>query len=211
MTVALASIAPTPAGAQATHDRALAAAGIVDQGQRLDAVLYRDAEPHDFAVDGIQRGVTGAGRGITGAPLGRATEVAVHQQAGVFLWLVEFDLLALDVVVALAGAHACPGHAEMRQFTHGNRCFIDKDPHDFLIGAPVRATHRVEEVHIRAVAFAHDAIGQRGLHAALCGTTVTAPRRNQRDDDDIVPGTGRFDGAAFTGQTAADDQYIGFQ
>mgnify|MGYP000735949763 CR=1 FL=1 len=59
------------------------------------------------------------------------------------------------------------------------------------------------------VAFGLDAVAQRCLHAALRRTAVAAPRRHQRENQDVVPGGGRLDGTAFAGKPAADDQYVG--
>ncbi len=97
----------------------------------------------------------------------------------------------------------------MRQFAYGDSRLFGEDARHFLVRAPVGTADGVEEVQRRVVALGLDAVAERGLHAALCGTAVAAPWRDQRKNQNIVAGRGRLDGGTFAGQSAADDQYVG--
>ncbi len=198
-----------PAGAQTSHDCAEATRAIVDQGYSLGAVANGYAQTHHLAVDGIQRRMPGAGRRIARAPLRRAAEIALADEAVVLQRLVDLDFLALDEILVLAAAHTGPRNTEMCEFANRDRCFVSKYVGDFLVGAPVGASHRVEEVHGRVVALGLRAVGQRRLHAALRRAAVAAPRRHQREDHRLLSRGSGFDGTTFTGETAADYQDIG--
>ncbi len=126
--------------------------------------------------------MAGPGPGITGAPLRRAAEVPVHDEAVVLLPLLELDPLALDVVAVPAGAHAGPGDAVVGELAHRDRRLLHEDPRDLLVRAPIRAPDRVQVMHVRIVPLALDAVGERGLHASLCSAAVAAARRHQRQD-----------------------------
>ena len=167
------------AGPEAAYDRPPAASAVMDEVNGLRPIPHVDAEPHDLAVDRIQRGVSGAGTGIAGAPFRRAAEVAVHHQAVVLDTLFELDAFALDEIAVLAAAYTRPRHAEVSQLAHGNGRLLDEDPGDFLVGAPIRTAHGVEVMHVRTVALRHDAVRQRRLHATLRRAAVAASRRHQ--------------------------------
>src|SRR5210317_1299801 len=108
-----------------------------------------------------------ARRRVTRAPLGRTAEIARLDEPLVLVRFIDLDFLALDEVAVLATAQSRPRHAEMRQFTDGDDGLLGEHRRDLLVGAPVRAAYRVEEVHCRVVAGCLDAAADRGLHAAL--------------------------------------------
>ena len=110
---------------------------VVNERHRFGAIANGNAESYDLAVNSIERGVAGTRGRIAGAPLGRTAEVAVRDQSILLKRFVDLDVLALDEVLVLAAAHACPWHTEMCEFAHGNHGFFSKNICDFLIGSPV--------------------------------------------------------------------------
>ena len=125
------------ARAQATCNRTAAAPSFMNQFDGLGTIAHGYAESHNLAVDSVQSRVPGTCTRVTGTPLGRATEVAVHNQAVVLERLVYLDALALDEVAVLAAFDACPGYAEMSKFPNGDGRTIGKYARDLLVGAPV--------------------------------------------------------------------------
>jgi hypothetical protein len=146
--------------AQTTGYGAPASRPVVDELDRFRAVAHRNAEPDDLAVDGVQYCVPGASRRVARTPLGRAAEVAVHDEAVVLDRFLDLDAFALDEKAVLAATHPRPGHAEMCEFTHGYARFLGEDACHLLVGAPVGAAHGVQEMQRRAVALGLDAVPQ---------------------------------------------------
>ena len=152
---------------QVTHHSAVAAAGLVDQRDRLHALMHGNSLGDGAVTHRVQHGVAGAVRDIAGAPLLGAAKIALRHQAMGLVTLGQRDLLAVDDDLPVAAVDTAPGHAPGCQLTHRLGRGIDKHAHHALVGTPVAAAHGVLEVHVLVVTLALDDIGQRGLHAAL--------------------------------------------
>jgi hypothetical protein len=84
----------------------------------------------------------------------------MRYESFVFLFLLDLDFLALDEVAIFAGAYARPWHAEVREFAHGNGCFLGEDLRDFLVGAPIGTANGIEVMNRLVVAFRLDTIAE---------------------------------------------------
>src|SRR5262249_38517067 len=147
--------------------RPVAARAVVDQGDRLRALVHRNLVGNRLITHGREHGMAGAVGDITGAPLVGAAEGALGNQAMGFVALGDRHLLPVDDDLATAPGHAAPRQAPRRQLAHRFGCGVDEHPHDFLVGTPVTAADRVFEVDVFIVAFALDDVGETCLHAAL--------------------------------------------
>ena len=194
---------------EVASDRPVAAAAFMDQRDRFHALVDGDRLGDRAVAHRVEHGVAGAVRDVAGAPLLRAAEVALGDQAVRLVALGEGDLLAVDDHLAVAAGDAAPRHAPRRELAHRLGRGVDEHPHDALVGAPVAAAHRVLEVHVLVVALPLDDVGERGLHAALRRRRVGALRRHQGQDDRVVAAPLRADRDAQAGETAADREHIG--
>ena len=165
----LGEIAHQFAGAQIAGNAAHAALSIMNQGLGLHAVMHVNAQLQQAVIKGEQHGVACAVRGITGAPFGRAAKGAGVDQPLVFLFFRCLKGLAALVVGVFTGHNAAPGNAHPGHFAHGDGACLGKQAGHFLVAAPVGAFDRIVEVHLGAVALAHDGVAQRRLHAAHGG------------------------------------------
>ncbi len=199
------------AGDEVAHDRAVAALSVVDQRDRLGALVHRDRRADRLVAHRLQHRVAGAVGDVAGAPLLGAAEVALRDQPLRLGALGDRHLLAVDDDLAVALLDAAPGHAPGRQLAHRLGSGVDEHPDDVLVGAPVAAAHRVLEVYVLVVALALDDVAERRLHAALRRGGVRALRRHQRQDDDVVAATLGADAHAQAGESAADDEYVGVE
>ena len=84
------------AGDEVAHDRAVAAAAVVDQRDRLGALVHRDRRGDRLVAHRLQHRVAGAVGDVAGAPLLGAAEVALRDQAVRLVALGDRDLLAVD-------------------------------------------------------------------------------------------------------------------
>ena len=196
------------AGDEVAHDGAVAAAAVVDQRDRLDALVHGNGVADGLVAHRLQHRVAGAVGHVAGAPLLGAAEVALRDETVGFVALGDRHLLPVDDDVAIALAHAAPRHAPRGQLAHRLRRRVDEHPHDLLVRAPVAAAHRVLEMDVFGVALSLDDVGERRLHAPLRGRRVRALRRHQRQDDDVVAAALRADGDAEPGESAADDEHV---
>ena len=197
------------AGDEVAHDRAVAAAALVDQRDRLHPLVDRDRLGDRAVADREQHRVAGAVGDVAGAPLLGAAEVALRDQAVRLVALGERDLLAVDDHLAVAARDAAPRHAPGGELAHRLRRGVDEHAHDALVGAPVAAAHGVLEVHVLVVALALDDVAERRLHAALRGRRVRALGRHEREDDGVVAAPLGADRDAQPGQAAADHEHVG--
>ncbi len=197
------------AGGEVANDRPVAAAAFMDQRDRFHALVDGDRFGDRAVAHRVQHGVAGAVRDVAGAPLLRAAEVALGDQAVRLVALGEGDLLAVDDHLAVAAGDAAPRHAPGGELAHGLGRGVDEHPHDALVGAPVAAAHRVLEVHVLVVALALDDVAERGLHAALRGRRVRALGRHERQDDGVVAAPLGADRDAQPGESAADHEHVG--
>ena len=197
------------AGDEIAHDGAVAAAVVVDQRDRLGALVHGNLRADRLVAHRLQHRVAGAVGDVAGAPLLGAAEIALRDEAVRLAALGDRHRLAVDDDGAVALAHAAPRHAPRRELAHGLRRRVDEHPNHFLVGAPVAAAHRVLEVDILGVALALDDVGERGLHPALRRRRVRALRRHQRQDDHVVAATLRADGDPQAGEAAADHEDVG--
>src|SRR5262245_33613355 len=198
-------------GDQIADHRAVAAAAVVDQGQRLGALVHGDRRGDGLVGHGGDHRVAGAVGDIAGAPLLRAPEVALGHQPVRLVALGDGGLLPVDNDLAIAPADPAPGHAPRRQLAHRLRRGVDEHAHDLLIGAPVAAAYGVLEVHVLVVALSLDDIAEAGLHAALRRLGVRALGGHQRQDDDLAPAALGADGHPEPGQTTPDDEHVGVE
>ena len=139
----------------------------MDQSDRFGALVHRDAIGNRLIAHREQHRVARAVRDITGAPLVGAAEGALSDQPMSLVAFGDRDFLPVDDDVAVAPAHPAPGQTPGRQLAHRFGRGVDEHAHDFLVGAPVAAAHRVFEVHVFVVAFALDDVTETRLHAAL--------------------------------------------
>ena len=196
-------------GDEVADDRAIAAARVVDQRDRLGALVHGNRRADRLVAHRLQHRVAGAVGDVARAPLLGAAEVALRDQPVRFVALGDGHFLVVDDDVAIALAHAAPGHAPRGEFAHRLGRGVDEHPHDALVGAPVAAAHGVLEVDVLVVALALDHVAERRLHAALRGRRVRTLGRHQRQDDDVVAAPLGADGDAQAGESAADDQHVG--
>ncbi len=197
------------AGDEVARHRAVTPSAVMNQRERLDALVHGNLLRNRAVAHGEQHRMAGAVRDVTGAPFARAAEVALRHEAMRFVSLGDRHLLAIDDDVAVAALDAAPGHAPRGKFAHGLGSGVDEHAHHSLIGAPVAAANGVLEVHVLVVTLALDDISEARLHAALRGRGVRALRRYQREHQRIVTASLRGDGEAEPRKAAADDQAVG--
>ena len=197
------------AGDQVAYHRTVAATAIVDQCERLGALVHRNRGGDRLVGHGGDHRVAGAIRDVAGAPLLGAAEVTLGQQAVRLVALGDGDLLAVDDDLAIALADAAPRHAPGGKLAHRLGRGVDEHAHDSLIGAPVAAAHGVLEVHVLVVALPLGDVAKARLHATLRGLGVRALGRHERQDDRLVSAALGADRQAESGKPAADDEHIG--
>ena len=193
------------AGAQIHGHGAETGLAVVDQADGLAAIMHRHPQLHHHGIHGVLEDVAGAVGGEAGAPLGGAAELALGDEAGLFLEV--FDIGAVGQG-ALAGDHPGPGHAPMGQLAHGHGGQFAEEPGHFLVAAPVGALDRIFKVDVGIVAVALGDVAEGRLHAPLGGGAVGAAGRHQAQDGDTVAVHGGFDGHTFAGQAGPDDQDV---
>ena len=164
-----------------------------------------DAQFEDHRVHGVLEDVAGAVGGEAGAPLGGAAELALGDEAGLFLQVLDLGAVGQN---SLAGDYPGPGHAPIRHLAHRLRGQLAEEASHVLLAAPVGALDRVLKMDLGVVAVAHGHVAQGGLHAALGRGAVGAPGRHQAEDGDGVAGHGGLDGHPLSRQAGADDQNI---
>ena len=81
----------------------------------------------------------------------------------------DLDPFTVDDDFARPLPNPVPWHTPRSQFPHGLGARIDEHAHDFLVGAPITAAHRILEMNVLVVAMTLDAVGEAGLHATLGG------------------------------------------
>ena len=193
------------AGAQIHGHGAETGLAVVDQADGLAAIMDRDPEFHHHGIHGVLEDVAGAVGGEAGAPLGGAAELALGDEAGLFLEV--FDLSAVGQS-SFAGDHPGPGDAPMGKLAHGHGGQFAEKPGHFLVAAPVGALDRIFKVDVGIVAVALGHVAEGRLHAPLGGGAVGAAGRDQAQDGDLVALHGGFDGHTFAGQAGPDDQDV---
>src|SRR5262249_4712848 len=171
---------------QVAHHGSIAATAVVDQGQRLGALVHRDRGGDGLVGHHGDHGVSGPVGDVAGTPFLCAAEIALRHQPLRLVALGDGDLLAVDDDLAIALAHAAPRHAPGGELAHRLGRGVDEHAHDALIGAPVAAAHGVLEVHVLVVALPLDDVAEARLHAALCGLGVRALDGHERQDDHVV-------------------------
>ena len=114
------------------------------------------------------------------------------------------------MTVAVALAHAAPRHAPRRQLAHRLGRRVDEHAHDFLVGAPVAAAHRVLEVHVLVVALALDHVAER-RPACRPARPSSASASRGTSDRMITSWPRRLApiADAQAGEAAADDEDVG--
>src|SRR6266542_1860336 len=196
-------------GNEIPHDRAETAPAVMDQRDRLGALVHGDAIGNRLIAHRVEHRVARAIGHVTGAPLLRAAEVALGQQPVRFVAFRDGNLLAVDDDVTVAPAHAAPRHAPARQLAHGFGRAVDEHPDDLLVGAPIAAANRVFEMNVFVVAQAFNNVGETRLHAALRGAGVRSLRRHQRKNDHVVAAPFGADADTQTGKPATNDKNVG--
>ncbi len=197
------------AGDEIAHDRAVAAAGVVDQRDRLGALVHRDLRTDRLVAHRLQHRVAGAVRDVARAPLLGAAEVALRNQAVGLGALGDRHRLAVDDDGAVALAHAAPRHAPRRELADRLGRRVDEHPDDLLVRAPVAAAHGVLEVDVLGVALPLDHVRERRLHSALGRRRVRTLGRHERQDDHVVAAALGADADAKPGEAAADHEDVG--
>src|SRR5690242_5154396 len=97
------------AGDEISHDRAVTTSAVVNQGDRLDTLMYRYLMSDRLIAHRREHGVARAVGDVTGAPLVGAAEGALRDQAMSFVALGDRDFLSVDDDVAVALGNAAPG------------------------------------------------------------------------------------------------------
>ena len=197
------------AGDEATDDGAVATLAVVNQREGFNAFDDRNLFGDDAVGNSVEHGVAGTVGHIAGTPLLRAAEVALGDEAGGFLAFGNGDLLTVDDDLTVTRGDAAPGHAPSGELAHGLRGGVHEHADDFLVGTPVGAADRVAKVNVFVVADALDDVAERSLHAALGSLGVAALRRNQRQDDRVMPTALGSNGHTQTGKTATDHEHVG--
>ena len=194
---------------EAANDGAVAALAVVNQREGFNAFDDRDLFGDDAVGNGVEHGVTGTVGHVAGTPLLRAAEVTLGDEAGSFLAFGNGDLFTIDDDLAITRGDAAPGHTPGSELTHGLRGGVHEHADDFLVSTPVGAADRVAEVDVFVVADALDDVAERSLHAALSSLGMAALRRNQRQDDRVMPTALGSNGHTQTGKTATDHEHVG--
>src|SRR5262249_32702961 len=131
--------------------RPVAARAVVDQGDGFRALMHRNLAGNRLITHGSKHGMAGAVGDVAGAPLVGAAEGTLGDQAVGCIALGDGDFLTVDDDLAIAPLHATPRQAPRRQLAYRFGCSVDEHPHDFLVGAPIAAAHRIFEVHVLVV------------------------------------------------------------
>ncbi len=181
----------------------------MDEREGFDAFDHRNLFGDDAVGHGVQHRVARAVRDVAGTPLLRAAEVALSDEALRFLAFGNRDLFTVDDHLTVARGDAAPGAAPGGEFTHGLGRGVDEHADHFLVGTPVGTTHRVAEMDVFVVPGALDHVAERSLHAALSGLGVATLRRDERQNDRIMPAALGGNGHTEPGQTATDHEYVG--
>src|SRR5215813_11071370 len=159
-------------GDQVAHHRPVAAAAVVDEGQRLGALVHWNGRGDGLVRHDRDHRVAGPVRDVAGAPLLGAAEIALGQKPVRLVALGDGDLLAVDDDLTIALAYAAPRHAPGGELAHRLGRGVDEHAHDLLVGTPVAAAHGVLEVDVLVVTLAFNDVAQARLHAALRGLRV---------------------------------------
>ena len=163
-------------GDEIAHDRAVAAARVMDEGQRFHALVHGNRMRDRLVAHRVEHGVARAVGNVAGPPFLGPAEIALRHQAMRFVALGDRDFRGIDDDVAVALLHPAPRHAPGGELAYRLGRRVDEHAHDLLIGAPVAAAHRVLEMHVLVVALSLDHVAEACLHPALCRRRVRALR-----------------------------------